>query len=208
VLLGRVNVLEGDITIAGTKYHIDRGDVSFNNPTRIEPVLNVEATARIRDYDVSLGVHGVPPDHLRSSYRSDPPLPESDVIALLALGRTNEESRLSPQPTQNYTETTSNAILGEALNETVSNRAQKLFGLGRIKIDPQAGGPESNPNARLTIEQQVSDKVTLTYITNLSQSAQQIIQVEYNVDRNFTIIAVRDQNGVLGFDVRYRRRKR
>ncbi len=208
VLLGRVNVLEGDIMIAGTKYHIDRGDVTFNNPTRIEPVLNVEATARIRDYDVSLGVHGIPPDHLRSSYRSDPPLPESDVIALLALGRTGEESRLGPQPTQNYTETTSNAILGEALSETVSSRSQKLFGLARIKIDPQAGGPESNPNARLTIEQQVSDKVTLTYITNLSQSAQQIIQVEYNVDRNFTIIAVRDQNGVLGFDIRYRRRKR
>ena len=208
VLLGRVNVLEGNVSINGTRYHIERGDVTFSNPTRIEPVVNVEATARIRDYDISLGVHGVPPDKLNSTYRSDPPLPTADIIALLALGRTKEQSVLVAEPTQNYTESASNAILGEALNQTVSNRSQKLFGLNRIKIDPQAGGPESNPNARVTIEQQVSDKVTLTFITNLSQSGQEIVQVEYNVNRDLTVIAVRDQNGVVSFDVRYRQRKR
>jgi len=215
VLLGRVNVLEGNVSINGTKYHIERGDVTFSNPTHIEPVVNVEATARIRDYDISLGVHGVPPgvhgvspDKLNSTYRSDPPLPTADIIALLALGRTKEESVLAAEPTQNYTESASNAILEEALSATVSSRSQKLFGLNRIKIDPQAGGPESNPNARVTIEQQVSDKVTLTFITNLSQSSQQIVQVEYNVNRNLTVIAIRDQNGVLSFDVRYRQRKR
>lgn len=208
VLLGRVNVLDGQIAINGTKYHIERGDITFSNPTRIEPILDLEATARIRDYDISLGIHGIPPDNLRSTYRSDPPLPPSDVIALLALGRTKEESVLSIAPTQNYTESASSAILGEALNQAVSNRSQKIFGLSRIKIDPEAGGPESNPNARATIEQQVSDKVTLTFITNLSQSAQQIIQVEYQVNRDLTIIGIRDQNGVLAFDVRYRRRKR
>jgi translocation and assembly module TamB len=208
VLLGRVNVLEGNVSINGTRYHIERGDATFSNPTRIEPVVNVEATARIRDYDISLGVHGVPPDKLNSTYRSDPPLPTADIIALLALGRTKQESVLVAEPTQNYTQSASNAILGEALNATVSSRSQKLFGLNRIKIDPQAGGPESNPNARVTIEQQVSDQVTLTFITNLSQSGQEIVQVEYNVNRNLTIIAVRDQNGVVSFDVRYRQRKR
>ena len=70
------------------------------------------------------------------------------------------------------------------------------------------GGPENNANARLTIEQQVSNKVTLTYITNLSQSAQQIIQFEYNISRDVSILAVRDQTGVVGFDVRIRQRKK
>ncbi len=208
IVLGRVNVLDGNVSINGTKYHIERGDVTFANPTRIEPVVNMEATARIRDYDISLGIHGEPPDRLASTYRSDPPLPTADIIALLALGRTKQESVLGTEPTENYTQTASNAILGEALTQSVSSRSQKLFGLSRIKIDPQAGGPESNPNARATIEQQVSDKVTLTFITNLSQSSQQIVQVEYNVNRNLTIIAIRDQNGVVSFDVRYRQRKR
>ena len=130
------------------------------------------------------------------------------IIPAFALGRTQEEAVLQPQSQQNFTEVASNAILGQAINATVSSRAQKLFGISKIKIDPQAGGPESNPLARVTIEQQVSDKVTLTYITNLTQSAQQIIQVEYNVNRNVSIVAVRDQTGVVSFQVKLRQRKR
>lgn len=207
VVLGRVNVVQGDVFFNGTKYHLERGDITFTNPVRIEPVFNVEATARVRQYDITLGFHGTI-DKLSATYRSDPPLPTGDVIALLALGRTREESALQRQSASAFTETASNAILGQALNATISNRAQKLFGISKIKIDPQVGGPESNPNARVTIEQQVSDKVTLTYITNLAQSAQQIVQVEFNINRNFYIVAVRDQNGVVGFDFKYRQRKR
>ena len=106
-------------------------------------------------------------------------------------------------------QSTSNAILGEALNQTVSNRLEKLFGVSRIKIDPEAGGAENNTaGPRVTVEQQVSNNLTLTYITNVSQAQQQIIQAEYYVTKNLSIIAVRDQNGVLGFDVRLRRRKK
>jgi translocation and assembly module TamB len=147
--------------------------------------------------------------HVSINYRSDPPLATSDIIALLALGRTQEEAALSQaQPGQSFTESASNAILGQALNAALSGRAQRLFGVSRIKIDPQVGGAESNPNARLTIEQQVSDKVTVTFISNVSQSAQQIVQVEYNINRRLSVVAVRDQNGVLSFDVKYRQRRR
>jgi translocation and assembly module TamB len=206
-LLGRVDIAEGDVSISGTKYHVERGEITFKNPTRIEPVLNLDATARVRDYDITLGFHG-PVDKLSLTYRSDPPLPEGDIIALLALGRTREEAVVSQASEQTMTTTTSNAILGEALNSATSSRMQKLFGISRIKIDPEAGGPENNPNARVTIEQQVSDQVTLTFISNLSQSAQQIIQLEYQVNRRVSVVAVRDQNGVLSFDVKYRQRRR
>jgi translocation and assembly module TamB len=208
VLLGRVNIVEGDIFFGGTKYHMDRGDVIFTNPVRIEPVLDLEATARVRDYDITLGFHG-PADKISTTYRSDPPLPVADIINLLALGRTREEqATVQTQAPPNITEAASNAILGQALNSMVSSRVQKLFGVSRIKIDPQVGGPENNPNARLTVEQQVSNNITLTYITDLTRSNQQAIQIEYNVNRNISIIAVRDLNGVLGFDVRIRQRKR
>ena len=48
----------------------------------------------------------------------------------------------------------------------------------------------------------------LTYSTNVSVSNQQIIQVEYNVTRNISIVALRDQNGVVSFDFKIRRRKK
>ncbi|HYA95776.1 MAG TPA: translocation/assembly module TamB domain-containing protein, partial [Terriglobales bacterium] len=182
VLLGRVDIAQGNLDIAGTKYHLDRGGLVFNNPTTIAPIIDLEATARVRDYDISLGLHG-PVAHPSVNYRSDPPLPTSDIIALLALGRTQEQTAYTQTgPGQSLSELTSNAVLEQALSGAYSSRSQRLFGAGRIKIDPQAGGIENNPNARVTIEQQVSDKVTLTFITNVAQSAQQIVRMEYNIN--------------------------
>ena len=70
------------------------------------------------------------------------------------------------------------------------------------------GGPDNNPSARLTIEQQVSNNVTLTYITNLTQSAQQVVQFEYNINEDYTVQGVRDENGVVSFDLLIRKRKK
>ena len=215
VVLGRVNILDGDLAFNATKYHVERGDVTFSNPVKIEPNLDLEASARVRDYDITLGFHGTL-DKLNTTYRSDPPLPTQDIIALLALGRTREESANpamlgSQQPgssSSNVGTSPSDALLSQAVNAAVSSRVQKIFGVSRVKIDPQVGGPENNPNARLTIEQEVANKVTLTYITNLSQSAQQVVQLEYNINRDVSIVALRDQTGVVSFDVRIRRRKR
>ena len=53
-----------------------------------------------------------------------------------------------------------------------------------MKIDPQFIGSENNPSARVTIEQQISNDVTFTYATSLTQSAETVIQVEYNIDKN------------------------
>ena len=58
------------------------------------------------------------------------------------------------------------------------------------------------------MEQQVSNNVTITYITNLTQSAEQVIQFEYNISREYTIQAIRDENGVVSFDLLIRKRKR
>jgi translocation and assembly module TamB len=96
------------------------------------------------------------------------------------------------------------------LNATVSSRVQNLFGGSRIKIDPQGLSTETTTahGPQVTIEQQVTNQLTVTYSTNVSQSSQQIIQMEYNVSRNLSIVALRDQNGIVSFDVRIRQRKK
>jgi translocation and assembly module TamB len=208
VLLGRVNITEGQVTLNGTNYQLERGDVTFRNPVRIEAVLDVEATTRVRDYDITLGFHG-PLERLSTTYRSDPPLPTSDIIALLAFGRTREEAVMATEANPSFTESASQAILGQALNSASSTRMQRLFGVSRIKISPEVAASQAlDPNARVTIEQQVSKEFTVTYVTDLTHSGQQIIQVEYNYSRQLSILATRDQYGVVSFDVRIKRRRR
>jgi translocation and assembly module TamB len=212
-IVGRVNIAEGDVFFNGTKYRLERGDITFSNPLSIEPVINLDMSARVQGYDVTIGLHGqaIGGKGISMTYRSDPPLANSDIIALLAFGRTrgqNVYTASQPGVNTNDTASASNAILGEALNATFSDRVQRLFGASRVKIDPQFIGSENNPSARVTIEQQISNDITFTYVTSLTQSAETVIQVEYNIDKNVSIVAVRDQNGVLGFDVHIRKRKK
>ena len=210
-ILGRADIIEGEVYFNGTKYRLDRGDITFINPVTTTPVLDLQATTRVRDYDITLNLNGQI-DRPNVTYRSEPPLPTSDIIGLLAFGQTSEESAQLNQSSQSaFNSETSSAILSAALNATVSNRVQKLFGVSRIKIDPQGLTTETSSTQTgpaVTIEQQVKNDLTLTYTTNVAQASQQIIQVEYNVTRNVSIVAVRDQNGVVSFDVRVRQRKK
>ena len=206
VLLGRINIAEGDVKLAGTKYHLDRGDITFLNPVRIDPVLDVEATTRVRDYDITIGLHGTI-ERLNTTYRSDPPLSADDIISLLAFGKTQTEQALGATPSSGFTQSASGALLSAALNQAVTNRVSRIFGSSTIRINPSVGGPENDPNARLTLEQQVSNNITFTYITNLARSAQEVIQFEYNINSEYSLQGIRDENGVVSFDLLIRKRK-
>lgn len=211
-VLGRADILEGEATFSGIKFRLERGDITFTNPVAIEPQFNMEATTHVRNYDLDVLVTGTP-DRLNVNYRSEPPLPKSDIIALLALGRTSEESTQLQQQSglTPFTNEASTFIINQAINETVSSRLQKLFGVSRVRIDPQGLVTETNPTARgpqVTIEQQFANNVSLTYSTNVSQSSQQIIQGEYYFTRNISVVGSRDQNGVVSFDVQVRRSKK
>jgi len=211
VILGRADILEGEAYFNGTKYRLERGGVMFNNPAVTTPFLDLEATTRVRDYEVTLSMTGEM-DKPKINYRSEPPLPTADIIALLAFGQTTEQSAQLQQTSQSaFNQQASNAMLAAALNATLSNRTQRLFGVSRIKIDPQGLTTETSPTQSgpaVTIEQQVKDNLTVTYTTNVSQASQQIIRAEYNVSKNVSVVAIRDQNGVVSFDVKIRRRKR
>jgi len=207
-LLGRVSITEGSAMIAGTRYDLQRGDVFFTNPVRIEPSIDLNATARVEDYDITLGLHGTP-EKLGVTYRSDPPLPEADVVALLALGRTENQQRLyTQQQEQSVANPTTDALLGGALNATVSSRVQKLFGAGSVKVDPNYIGTLGNSTSRITVEEQLGRYITLTYATNVDTTGQQLLQAEIAINRHVSLLVARDESGVFSMVVKATRRYR
>ena len=205
-VLGRIEINDGSATFAGQKYQLQRGEIYFTNPVRIDPIIDLDATAQVENYDITVGLHGTA-TNLKPTYRSEPPLSESDVFALLALGRTQEEAQLyQERQAQQGTDPTTSALLGGALNATVSNRVEKLFGVGSVKIDPAFVGTLGQSSARITVQQQISRQVTATFATNVNTSAQQLIQVQYDLNHDNAIVVTRDESGV--FSVVYKLRKR
>jgi translocation and assembly module TamB len=62
-----------------------------------------------------------------------------------------------------------------------------------------------NAAARVTVEQQVTRDLTVTYVSNVGSTQQQVIQVEYNINRNMSIVALRDYNGTFGIDIKIKK---
>jgi translocation and assembly module TamB len=206
-LLGNVSFSEGEIALFGNKYTLNRGDVRFFNPTRIEPTFDLEAETRARGITVNVSFSGTP-RKINSAYRSDPPLQPSEIIALLAIGR-DPNIGAGLATSQSNTQSTLQGVgslVGEAVASSLNGRLQKFFGVSRIKIDPQLTGVENIPQARLTLEQQVSKDITLTYITNLARTQEQIVRIQWDISRQWSAIALREENGLFGIDFQYRKR--
>ena len=202
ILLGHIHLLGGEMSFRGNDFTLTRGDVNFANPFQLDPELNIEATSTISQYLVTINFSGRA-SKLSLSYRSDPPLPDTDIIALLALGSTGQESALrSTAAGSNYGAT---ALLSEAVSSGVGGRIEHLFGISHFRIDPFLAGTatESNASARVTIEQQITRDLTVTYSSNAASDQEQLIQVEYHVRRDLSVVFLRDINGTYGLDIKF-----
>ncbi len=205
ILLGHIHILSGDLFFAGNRYRVSRGDINFADPFRLDPVLNVEATTTIQQYEVTLDFTG-PSSKLALSYRSDPPLPGNDIITLLALGQTSSEASSRSVGTSQTTGSGATALLSEAISSQLGGRLERLFGITRFRVDPGlttlgSTATDQNPAARVTVEQQISRNLTITYVSNVGSTQQQVIQVEYNISRTLSLVALRDYNGTFGIDL-------
>jgi translocation and assembly module TamB len=212
ILLGHVTVNSGQIEFFGNKYSINRGEINFNNPAKIEPVINMDLSTKVRGITVDISFSGSL-NKLNFSYRSDPPLEASDIVALLAVGRAPSTAGPVAMSQVNTSVNNSYLGLGDGSNSLLaqaiapdSGRLQKFFGVSHIKIDPQMTDVTIVPQARLTMEQQVSSDVTLTYITNLAVTNQQIVRVQWDFSRKWSAVALRDENGAFSIDFLYRKR--
>lgn len=207
ILLGSISVSQGEIDFFGNKYTINRGEVNFLNPAKLEPIVNMDLEARVRGITVDITFTGTL-SKLSFTYRSDPPLESNQIIALLAVGRApvGVGALASSQATNSsYLSSGGNALLAQAITAPTSGRLQRFFGVSHIKIDPQLTDITSVPQARVTLEQQISKDITLTYVTNLSRTSEQVVRVEWNFSRRWSVVAVREENGLFGLDVQYRK---
>ena len=210
ILLGHIHVVSGELYFHDSRYRVTRGDLNFANPFRLDPVINVEATTTIQQYEITLNFSGQA-SKMSLSYRSDPPLPATDILTLLAMGQTSTEVAQRTGGVGQPGSAGASALLSEAISSQVGGRVERLFGITRFRVDPGltslgTTGSGQNAAARVTVEQQVNQNLTVTYVSNVSSTQQQVIQVEYIVTRSISVVALRDQNGTFGVDIKFKKR--
>jgi translocation and assembly module TamB len=211
-VLGHVTLSEGQLVFFGSSYTVNSGTIGFYNPLRIEPVLNINLGTQVKGVDVSLTVTG-PIDNMKLSYTSDPPLQFQEIVALLATGKTptSDPTILANQPStppQSFEQMGESALVSQALVDPVASRLQRVFGVTQLKVDPTFVSGSELPQARLTLQQQISSNVTFTYVTDLNNANTQIVRGEWAFNPQWSAVATRDQNGILSINFFYKKQFR
>ena len=103
--------------------------------------MNVAISTTIQQYNIAMRLEG-PVDRLRTNYNSDPSLPPSDIINLLAFGKTTESAAANPNPPGNLG---AQSVIASAVSGQVTNRLQKLAGISQLSVDPTLGSKPKIP---------------------------------------------------------------
>lgn len=211
-VLGRVTITEGRLTFLSNTYTVNSGTITFSNPIRIEPVLNMSLETKAKGVDITLAVTG-PVDNMKLSYTSDPPLQFQEIVSLLASGKTptSDPNILANQPStppENLQQMGESALVSKALAQPVASQLQRVFGVSQLKIDPTFTSGSELPQARLTLQQQVASNITFTYVTALNDPNTQIIRIEWAFNHDWSATTSRDENGIFSINIFYKKQFR
>ncbi|MGH9633049.1 MAG: translocation/assembly module TamB domain-containing protein [Bryobacteraceae bacterium] len=199
-LTGRINIEEGgELYFTEKTFLVDRGVITFTSDRRIEPFLDILARTQTGGYEITLAVQGSP-DEMETTFTSDPPLPENDVIAVLLTGRTAEE--IGGQETDIAREQVLSFLTGR-VGGSLGRGIQQATGLSQVRIEPNLIAAESDPGARLTVGQDLSRKLSLIYSMDLVDSSDQIWIAEYDISKRFTTRGTKQSDNSYRFDFRH-----
>ena len=195
----------GTVAYGGNTYTLERGVVSFANPTRIEPLLDVVATTKVDEYAVRVTLSGTL-DRLATNFSSDPPLPDLDVLALLTTGATTGDTSV-PNPTASGEQgagVVEGMLYGQAA-ALLGQRVGHLFGIDKLRIDPTLAGSTVS-SARVTVGKRLGRRVYVTYTVDPSSTAQQVLQVEWRLTDQLTLVLTQSGNDSYAMDARWETR--
>ena len=204
---GRVLLSRGTLNFRNGRYDLVRGVITIPGRRRAEPFIDFQSEADIRGYHITIGFNGTV-SKLQTTVRSEPELPEPDIVSLILTGSISADRSTEASVAQTGLGL-AQSILSASLSEQLERGTQRLFGLSRFSIDPLLVGRGNDPTARITIGQRITRDLTVTYSQNLTSGVSgidRVILVEYRLSNRFSVVGFRNERGELGFDVRLRKK--
>ncbi len=223
-LVGTVRVLEGLAYLQDREFVIDRGEIHFNDPWTWDPDIDFDLVTDITNLDqryrVRYHVFG-PFSDWRSETRSDPPLPQADVNALLWFGATTEQLADSGEQLSAVAQGVADMVLTDFFLTNASanelGTASQLLQVDRVDlatgVNPRG---EYSSEPRLVVEWSGLEElgnIDVRWETNLVRPDNIYVSVERPFGASWSLAAwyaTQQRNRVLpiggayGVDVRWR----
>ena len=198
IVSGQVEVDKGRF-IYKRDFKITRGVLTFDDPVRPDPALDVLAVSDVDNYRVYVSVTGRasnpsvefsvdPPNR-----ESGSPISEIEILVLLSRGKLPEDSHtLGLETSGALASETANLFLGQ-FEEPV----EKLLGVSgqnvvrNVYIDSHPSPDDGRPVPRLNLPIDLGDNFDLIVRRDVSAS-QSEVSLEYNLNENINLSGVKD----------------
>ncbi len=222
VILGKIEIKQGSkITFKDKPFEVQTANLQFTEGNNNVPDIYISALARISDYDVNLLVQGVPNKNMAIKPTSQPPLSESDIFSLLALGMTSSklDQNLSSEAQQQQT---SIEILASVTNQsTINKKIQEKLGL-TVQLAPSVDSTRNIAVPKVVVSRNILKKLNASYARPLTGDNQNHeVKLQYLFNSNWSGIlnyqnketdvtddTVQKQNqneGVVGGDLEFKK---
>lgn len=212
---GRITATSGTLNFRNDRYDITRALVDLPPSRNADPVLNIQGESQIRGYRVIVSLTG-PLSQPQAAVRSEPALPQADVVSLITTGQLSNTDTSSSILGQSEVGAATSLLTDALINAPAQRATSKLFGLTTFELNPVIGGTTgSTPAARLTLGRRISKEVTVTYSTNVTSDPNQILALEYRVSDRLSFTAQYEQASTrqltartnnFNFEIRFRKR--
>jgi translocation and assembly module TamB len=197
ILFGAVETTEGQLIFRKQRFTITSASARFTDPRRVDPVLDVQAEARIQTYDVTLRMSGRS-ENLEIRLASSPSLPEEDILSLIAFGTTREQLARGG----------AGAVAGEMAGLIV----QDLFGLsvgeGAGPVDIFEMETTEREGRTVRVGKRLGDRTTVLYSQGIENTDERRLRLEYEVVGPLVVAGEQNFRGGFGADVLVRLRFR
>ncbi len=190
-ILGKAELVpgQGKLSFKEHVFQIQNATVTFDNPTVINPRFDVGATTEISGTKVQLYASGTG-DKYKIDLSSNPVMPESEILSLLALGRTSEESqkmRSANVSGMQQSEAASLILHSMDFNRDVKEKTGFQIGLGEASDNssgssifrPQADA-ESTVAPKIVLKRKIGKRIDVSVGTTVGAGATS--QKEVNAD--------------------------
>ena len=215
VISGRITATSGTLNFRNDRYEITRALMDLPSRRGADPIINIQGESQIKGYRVIVNFTG-PLSQPQAIVRSEPALPQEDVVSLITTGQLSSGDTSTSVLSQSGLGTATSLLTDALINAPAQRATSKLFGLTRFEINPVIGGTTgSTPSARLTLGKRISKEATVTYSTNVASDPNQILALEYRVSDRLSFIAQYEQastrklsarNNSFSFEIRFRKR--
>jgi autotransporter translocation and assembly factor TamB len=180
-LIGTVNTVRGSYAFQGRKFDLVRdGTIRFVGGPTINPNLDIRATRQIPDTGVEARIHITgTPKAPQLELTSNPPLEESDILALIVFNRpvnelgTGERSSLAA---------TAGGIATGFIAAPLGESIGKALDLDLFEIAPTTS-ESGDLGAAITLGQQVNERTFLKLYQQFGARSTTEFQLEYQLAR-------------------------